>query len=67
MRWAAARGNGATHADTYGSSRGHDMCQPLGQKWTEGLIPTDRAAQLHPNLLGTENMSADIVAALERG
>lgn len=59
-----ADGNGATFVDTDSSSKGHDMCQPVGQRWIEGLVPTDRAVPAHPNLAGTQNMSAQIVAAL---
>lgn len=63
LRSAAASAS-ATYVDTYSSSRGHDMCQPVGTRWIEGLEPGDRAAQMHPNALGVQNMSAAVVAAL---
>lgn len=42
----------ADYVDTYDPTIGHDICQPPGRKWIEGLVPTAPAAPLHPNALG---------------
>jgi lysophospholipase L1-like esterase len=47
-----ADANGATYVDTYTPTIGHDVCQPIGVKWIEGLVPTSPAAPFHPNALG---------------
>lgn len=52
MLAAQAAANGATFVDPYPGSLGHDMCQPIGTKWVEGLLPTDLAAPVHPNAAG---------------
>lgn len=64
MSAAVAAATGASYVDTYASSVGHDMCRAPGVKWVEGLIPTDVAAPVHPNLGGTTNQAARILAAL---
>lgn len=52
---------GADYIDTYTPTIGHDVCQPPGTKWIEGLVPTAPAAPFHPNALG---MIADARAVL---
>lgn len=59
---AAARQ--ALFVDTYTSSIGHDMCQPAGVKWIEGIVPTSPAAPLHPNALGAQNQARQTLNAL---
>lgn len=41
---------GAQYAVNYDA--GHDLCQPPGDKWVEGVIPTMPAAPVHPNEAG---------------
>jgi hypothetical protein len=62
----AATAHGATYVDTYASSVGHDMCQPTGTRWIEGIVPTHPAFPVHPNELGMVNDEHDILAALGR-
>jgi lysophospholipase L1-like esterase len=59
-----AAANGATFVDTYTASIGHDVCQPAGTKWVEGLIPTSPAVPFHPNRLGEQEMARQVLAAL---
>lgn len=59
--------NGATYVDLRTPSIGHDMCQGIGVKWMEGLIPlgiTNGFAPLHPNAAGYINAVPTIRAAL---
>ncbi len=56
--------NGATYVDTYTPTIGHDVCQPVGVKWFEGLIPTSPAAPFHPNALGEAAMAKALEAAI---
>jgi lysophospholipase L1-like esterase len=64
MLAAVAAANDATFVDTYTASIGHDVCQPPGTKWVEGLIPTSLAAPFHPNALGEQEMARQVLAAL---
>jgi len=59
-----AAANHATFVDTYTASIGHDVCQPTGTKWVEGLVPTSPAAPFHPNQLGEQAMARQVLAAL---
>ncbi len=57
--------------DTYEASTGHDVCQPPGVRWTEGLIPFSStpngpAAPFHPNQLGADYQARTVLAALGR-
>ncbi|HEX4216331.1 MAG TPA: SGNH/GDSL hydrolase family protein [Candidatus Dormibacteraeota bacterium] len=57
--------HGDVYVDTYHSSIGHDVCQPAGTKWIEGVIPTDPAFPIHPNELAMQNDANQAVSALE--
>jgi hypothetical protein len=59
-----AAANGATYVDTYRDSIGHDVCQPPGVRWVEGLVPTSPAAPMHPNALGEQAMATQVIAAV---
>jgi lysophospholipase L1-like esterase len=59
-----AAANGATFVDTYTATIGHDVCQPPGVKWVEGLVPTSLAYPFHPNQLGQQAMANQVLAAL---
>jgi len=56
--------NGATYVDTYTPTIGHDVCQAVGTKWIEGLVPTSPAAPFHPNALGEAAMAKALEAAI---
>jgi len=55
--------NRAEYVDTYGPTRGHDMCTSPADRWIEPLHPTSPAAPAHPNAKGEEEMAR---AVLER-
>ena len=52
MLAAQAAANNATFVNPYSISFGHDVCQPIGRKWVEGIVPTTLAAPIHPNAAG---------------
>ena len=56
--------NGSTYVDTYTPTIGHDVCQAVGTKWIEGLVPTSPAAPFHPNALGEAAMAKALEAAI---
>lgn len=56
--------NGATYVDTYTPTIGHDVCQAIGTKWIEGLVPTSPAAPFHPNAQGEAAMAKALEAAI---
>ena len=59
-----ADAHGATYVDTYTPTIGHDVCQPVGTKWIEGLVPTSPAAPFHPNALGEAAMAKALESAI---
>jgi lysophospholipase L1-like esterase len=59
-----ADANGATYVDTYTPTIGHDVCQAIGVKWIEGLVPTSPAAPFHPNALGEAAMAKALESAI---
>jgi lysophospholipase L1-like esterase len=59
-----AAGNGATFVDTYTPTIGHDLCQDIGVRWVESLVPTSPAAPVHPNALGMQAVAAAVLSAL---
>lgn len=59
-----AAGAGVDFVDTYTPSIGHDVCQPPGRKWIEGLVPTAPAAPVHPNAQGMAGIGAVVAAAV---
>ena len=64
MLAAEAAANGATYVDTYTPTIGHDVCQAVGTKWIEGLVPTSPAAPFHPNALGEAAMAKALESAI---
>lgn len=64
MLAADAAAEGATFADTYTPTIGHDFCQSAKVKDVEGLIPTSLAYPFHPNARGQAAMAAAVLAAL---
>lgn len=55
---------GADYVDTYAPTIGHDVCQRIGTKWIEGIIPTSPAAPVHPNAQGMAAMALAVGAEL---
>ena len=64
MKMSVARAGGAEFVDLLTGSAGHDVCQPPGAKWYEGLIPTSPAYPAHPNALGMEFAAREVLAIL---
>jgi lysophospholipase L1-like esterase len=62
----AAAASGATFVDTYRATIGHDVCQPPGVRWVEGLVPASPAFPFHPNRQGQQAMARPVLAALGR-
>ncbi|MFF6995305.1 SGNH/GDSL hydrolase family protein [Streptomyces sp. NPDC008313] len=59
-----ARLNRAEYVDTYGPTRGHDMCKAPADRWVEPLQPASPAAPAHPNAKGEEAMAGAVLARL---
>lgn len=59
---AASYGDG--YVDTYTPTIGHDVCQAVGTKWIEGLVPSSPAAPFHPNALGEAAMARALETAI---
>ncbi|MGW2861559.1 SGNH/GDSL hydrolase family protein [Streptomyces sp. NPDC001205] len=69
MLASAAEKGGAGFADTYRGSVGHDICEPAGTRWVEGLVPVSSnppgpAVPFHPNRLGADHQAATVLSAL---
>ena len=61
----AAR-NDAEFVDTYADSGGHDVCKLPPTRWFEGLVPTEPAFPLHPNIKGEASMARSAIKVLDR-
>ncbi|WP_157392557.1 GDSL-type esterase/lipase family protein [Nocardia terrae] len=59
-----ARRAGAIGVDVFGVP-GHDMCQPVGPRWIEPLIPAAATTPFHPNVTATAAIARMVVAALD--
>ena len=59
--------NRAEYVDTYGPTRGHDMCKAPADRWIEPLRPAAPAAPAHPNAKGETAMAGAVLERLERG
>ncbi|HEX9338706.1 MAG TPA: SGNH/GDSL hydrolase family protein [Pseudonocardiaceae bacterium] len=58
---AAAAGDTFVNA---GLPTGHDVCEPEGVKWVEGIVPTAPAFPVHPNAAGMAEVAGLIHTAL---
>ncbi|WFB88451.1 MULTISPECIES: SGNH/GDSL hydrolase family protein [Streptomyces] len=63
LKQRAKRG-GASYADTYTPTIGHDMCAPVGERWIESLAPQTPAAPAHPNAQGESAMAGSVQRVL---
>jgi hypothetical protein len=61
-----ARGNDAHYVDTYTRTLGHDVCQPPGTRWFEGIVLTSPAFPIHPNAQGEASMAVSVLRAIGR-
>jgi lysophospholipase L1-like esterase len=58
-----AAANGASLANWYAASIGHDACKSSSVRWVEPLVPGNSAAPIHPNAAGMVGASTVLVAA----
>ncbi|MBA2347040.1 MAG: SGNH/GDSL hydrolase family protein [Solirubrobacterales bacterium] len=58
--------NDAEFVDIYTSSQGHDVCQLPPTRWYEGLVPTEPAFPVHPNVRGEADAAKNVIAVLSR-
>ncbi|WP_369633720.1 SGNH/GDSL hydrolase family protein [Nocardia sp. JMUB6875] len=58
-----ARWIGAIGVDVFGVP-GHDMCQPVGPRWIEPLVPAAATTPFHPNSTATAAIARLVTAAL---
>ena len=80
LRWfrddVTARGNallersalahGDVFVNTFGPSRGHNACEPVGVRWIEPLIGSLTGVPVHPNAAGEEHDAFDVERAMLR-
>ena len=52
--------------DTFGPSRGHNACEPVGVRWIEPLIGSLTGVPVHPNATGEEHDALDLERAMLR-
>lgn len=62
MLAASAAANGATYADTYTPTIGHDACKLPVLRYIEPLVPVADAAPVHPNRAGEAAMAKAVAA-----
>jgi lysophospholipase L1-like esterase len=62
MLAASAAANGATYADTYTPTIGHDACKVPLVRYVEPLVPAADAAPVHPNRAGEAAMARAVEA-----
>ncbi|MFI5998412.1 SGNH/GDSL hydrolase family protein [Streptomyces sp. NPDC051362] len=55
-----ARKSGAEYVNTYTSTVGHDLCQPVANRWIETFAPDSPAAPVHPNAAGEAAMAGAV-------
>ncbi len=59
--------NRTEYVDTYGPTRGHDMCKAPADRWIEPLQPASPAAPAHPNAKGEQAMALTVLERLGMG
>jgi hypothetical protein len=64
MLVAQAAAGGATLADWYRASIGHDACEDPSTRWVEPVLPANPAAPIHPNLAGMQGAADALVEAI---
>ncbi|MGQ0431779.1 MAG: SGNH/GDSL hydrolase family protein [Microthrixaceae bacterium] len=61
----AAIDNDAHYVDWYTPSMGHDMCQPPGLAWVNGVVLAPPSYPVHPNVLGSQGAATAGIEVLE--
>ncbi|MCW3019317.1 MAG: hydrolase family protein [Solirubrobacterales bacterium] len=62
----SARAHDDIFVDTFGPSRGHNACEPVGVRWIEPLIGSLTGVPVHPNATGEEHDAFDLERAMLR-
>lgn len=60
----AAAATGADYVDTYGPSRGHDVCATGGAAWVNGARLSPFAAPYHPSAAGMAGVASLVLDAI---
>lgn len=55
----------ARYVDWYTPSIGHDMCQPPGRAWVNGIVLAPPSFPVHPNVLGSAGAARAGIAVLK--
>jgi hypothetical protein len=63
---ASAQANNATFVNTFGPSKGHNACEPVGVRWIEPLIGSLTGVPVHPNATGEEHDAFAVEKAMHR-
>lgn len=66
MMVEVAAANDTEFVDIYTSSQGHDVCQLPPTRWFEGVVPTEPAFPVHPNVRGELDAAKNVIAVLSR-
>jgi lysophospholipase L1-like esterase len=53
---------GAVYVDVL--ERGHDVCEPAGERWVEGVVPENTAFPVHPNETGMAATADQVLAGV---
>jgi hypothetical protein len=61
-----ARAHNATFVNTFGPSKGHNACEPVGTRWIEPLIGSLTGVPVHPNATGEEHAAVDLEKAMHK-
>jgi len=61
-----ARKHDARYVDVYTRTLGHDVCEPPGTRWFEGIVLTSPAFPLHPNAQGEASMAVSVLRMIDR-
>ena len=56
----SADANDDIFVNTFGPSKGHNACEPLGVRWIEPLIGSLTGVPVHPNATGEEHDAFDV-------
>lgn len=62
---SATRRAGQHYVDTYGPSKGHNVCSDEETRWIEPVATSSDAQPFHPNELGQQKFAELVLAAVE--
>jgi hypothetical protein len=62
----SAHANKDIFVNTFGPSKGHNACEPVGVRWIEPLIGSLTGIPMHPNATGEEHDALDVQKAMRK-